>query len=126
MACAVTRFALRDLSITALERGVLTMAAGLSVLSLTVLLTGLAGWIGPWALAGPLVLSLPLNFLPQSTIAVTAAGGGLVEHSAGLAFTKTPPSDQLRSPLDSPCSLNGCRTILDLSAVGIHDAADRF
>jgi hypothetical protein len=91
---AVTRFALRDLCITALERGVLTMAAGLSVLSLTVLLTGLAGWIGPWALAGPLVLSLPLNFLPQSTTAVTAAGVGLIENSAGLAFTKTPPSDQ--------------------------------
>lgn len=91
---AVTRFALRDLSITALERGVLTMAAGLSVLSLTVLLTGLAGWIGPWALAGPLVLSLPLNFLPQRTTAVMAAGVGLIENSAGLAFAKTPPSDQ--------------------------------
>lgn len=91
---AVTRFALRDLSITALERSVLTMAAGLSVLSLTVLLTGLAGWIGPWALAAPLVLSLPLNFLPQGTAVATAASVEPRENSVGLLFIKTPAYDQ--------------------------------
>ncbi|MEY3175591.1 MAG: hypothetical protein RLZZ436_3505 [Planctomycetota bacterium] len=62
---AVTRHTLRCLQVTLLERCVLTIAAGLAILSLTVLLTGLAGWIAPAALAAPLAISIPLNFLPR-------------------------------------------------------------
>lgn len=91
---AVTRFALRDLCITVFERGVLTMASGLAVLSLTVLLTGLAGWIGPWALATPLMFSLPLNFLPRGPAAAKAATGGIHESSVAMMCTKTSAIDQ--------------------------------
>lgn len=59
-----TRSTLRKLRITSLECHVLTMATGLAILSLSMLLAGLAGWIAPAALAVPLAISLPLNVLP--------------------------------------------------------------
>ena len=66
---ACIRSTLPALDITALERRVLTMAIGLAVVSLSMLLAGLAGWIAPSALALPLAISLPLNFLPRKSSA---------------------------------------------------------
>ncbi|MFM7056051.1 MAG: hypothetical protein ACKO2P_03920, partial [Planctomycetota bacterium] len=69
---AGTRFILRRLNLTALERHVLILATGLGMLSLSVLLSGLAGWIAPSALAAPLALSLPLAFLPRKSATAVA------------------------------------------------------
>lgn len=62
------RFTLRAIDATALERNVLTMATGLAIQSLSMLLAGLAGWIAPAALAAPLAISLPLNFLSRKSL----------------------------------------------------------
>ncbi|MEY3459441.1 MAG: hypothetical protein RL215_2598, partial [Planctomycetota bacterium] len=55
---AITRLCLTQLPLTTLEYFVLTLGSGLSILSLTTLLTGLAGWINPAALLAPLTLPL--------------------------------------------------------------------
>ncbi len=72
---ACTRFILPRLDLTTLEQRLLTMATGLGLLSLSMLLSGLAGWISPVALAVPLALSLPLNILPPKSLGGVASDG---------------------------------------------------
>ena len=91
----LTRFALRKLNITAVERHVLTMAAGLAILSLSMLLAGLAGWIAPAALAAPLAISLPLNFRPRKGPATAPPQATQPTPSAELSIT--PSAADLRA-----------------------------